>query len=832
MANHSATSSDFSYDVFLGYFNGGVCNAFIDRLYQALLEKGINTFRDGVTRPAFEEIEKSRLSMLVLCEKYASSIECLDEIVKISDYIDNKRKQVTVIFYKVEPSEVRKQKDSYEAAMDEHEKRNGQDPEKIEVWRKALTRVCDISGGSIKIEGIMLHPPTHEEIDNWSNTAFKKMKNLRILIVWNAKFSTGPSYLPNSLRLLDWTGFPSQSFPPEFYPERIVDFKLSHSPLIFAELLQIFKDLTFINLSQCQSITQIPNLSGAKNLRVLTLHRCHKLEGFDKSIGLYMSNLVYLSASECTMLKSFVPKMYFPSLEVLSFNFCTRLEHFPDVMRRMDKPLKIHLINTAIKEFPESIGKLTGLDCGDGSYLFDVSEDTPLFWARGKFPIVALTFVFGEMKMDRSEFFPGVVSAESHKVVLHLFIDNKEICHKDYHCCSVGEHHVLLCDLRVLFNKEEWQGLDACIGDDWKAVQVQCESHLAMSHWGVYVYKQKTNMDNILFSFPNSTDPMSSSSLVPNKTPHIQHLDLVEAFGQYLHTFKLEQFASVANELLRWWRNTDAGVSEEASALVYGTSLMQEHEEFVWHVSRILEMLMEITPKRIDDSKFQSAGQLVVELLMARAQPMKKKGHETLHINVSMPIILEECEYHPCTDLTKAPRGRYWGSVVLELEEGDPLVWRIWKSKKAIGKRVSVVLSKCQLASTEGASTSGHGEILEEEFKDPALEKLMRGIEQDAMSLNKSLGKLKATIVPRDVPVSDKYMMETTIIRAQERLGRLGPNFKKTPYGKLRVEHDSQGTIHMQHELGVEHDAQSSTQNKLGPTKILIRWIQSICTPK
>jgi len=122
-----------------------------------------------------------------------------------------------------------------------------------------------------------------------------------------------------------------------------------------------------MNLSHCQYITQIPDLSGAKNLSILTLDRCHKLEGFHKSFGLYMSKLVYLSVSECTMLRSFVPRMYFPSLEVLSFNFCTRLEHFPDVMRKMDKPLKIHMINTGIKEFPESIGNLTGLEYADMS---------------------------------------------------------------------------------------------------------------------------------------------------------------------------------------------------------------------------------------------------------------------------------------------------------------------------------------------------------------------------------------------------------------------------------------------------------------------------------
>jgi len=61
--------------------------------------------------------------------------------------------------------------------------------------------------GSCEIEGIMLHPPMDEVVDQWTNTAFEKMKNLKILIVRNATFSTGPSCLPNSLRLLDWMGF-------------------------------------------------------------------------------------------------------------------------------------------------------------------------------------------------------------------------------------------------------------------------------------------------------------------------------------------------------------------------------------------------------------------------------------------------------------------------------------------------------------------------------------------------------------------------------------------------------------------------------------------------
>lgn len=93
--------------------------------------------------------------------------------------------------------------------------------------------------GSAKVEGIMLHPPKQEKVDHWACNAFKKMKNLRILIVRNTMFSSGPSNLPNSLRLLDWKWYPSKNFPPDFYPYRIADIKLPHSSMILKKPFQV-----------------------------------------------------------------------------------------------------------------------------------------------------------------------------------------------------------------------------------------------------------------------------------------------------------------------------------------------------------------------------------------------------------------------------------------------------------------------------------------------------------------------------------------------------------------------------------------------------------------
>ena len=84
--------------------------------------------------------------------------------------------------------------------------------------------------GSNNIEGIMLDPPEEEEV-KWSGIAFEKMNNLRILIVRNTCFTQEPNYLPNSLRLLEWAGYPSKSLPSDFDPTNIVDLSLPYSHL-------------------------------------------------------------------------------------------------------------------------------------------------------------------------------------------------------------------------------------------------------------------------------------------------------------------------------------------------------------------------------------------------------------------------------------------------------------------------------------------------------------------------------------------------------------------------------------------------------------------------
>jgi hypothetical protein len=69
--------------------------------------------------------------------------------------------------------------------------------------------------GTRKIEIIHLNSPSSEAAIDWNGKAFKKMKNLKILIIKNGHFSQGARNLPTILRVLEWERCPLKS--PSFW---------------------------------------------------------------------------------------------------------------------------------------------------------------------------------------------------------------------------------------------------------------------------------------------------------------------------------------------------------------------------------------------------------------------------------------------------------------------------------------------------------------------------------------------------------------------------------------------------------------------------------------
>ncbi|KAK7300192.1 hypothetical protein RJT34_11029 [Clitoria ternatea] len=233
--------------------------------------------------------------------------------------------------------------------------------ERTRLWSYSdVIRVLTTNSGSEKIQGLMLDPPPEETPVNWNDRAFEKMKWLRILIVRNASFSTKPQHLPNHLRLLDWEEYQSNCFPRQFQPTDIIVFNLCKSHLTQAALFKKFSCLTIMNLSHSQSITELPDVGEVQNLRELRFDNCVNLIAVHKSVG-FLKKLVHFSASKCTKLRTFLPQMFLPSLEVLDLSVCVNLEHFPDITGKMEKPLMIYMMHTSISELPDSIGNLIGL---------------------------------------------------------------------------------------------------------------------------------------------------------------------------------------------------------------------------------------------------------------------------------------------------------------------------------------------------------------------------------------------------------------------------------------------------------------------------------------
>ncbi|XP_057754213.1 disease resistance protein RPP13-like isoform X2 [Arachis stenosperma] len=149
----AAPSSHFRYDVFLS-FRGYTRLRFTDTLYHALINKRIDTFRDSeelrigeeLEGSLLEAIERSRMSILILCDKYPTSRWCLDELVKIMECSENGRKRpVLPIYFNVAKSDVQFQLNEYRKAMAAHQEK-GRYNHKLEAWRSALSEVGKIYG--------------------------------------------------------------------------------------------------------------------------------------------------------------------------------------------------------------------------------------------------------------------------------------------------------------------------------------------------------------------------------------------------------------------------------------------------------------------------------------------------------------------------------------------------------------------------------------------------------------------------------------------------------------------------------------------------------------
>ena len=152
----SSSTPQWDYDVFLSFRGEDTRNGFTGHLYQALCDNGINTFIDNdlqrgeeISVELVKAIKSSMISIIIFSQDYAFSSWCLEELVEILNCKQNGQ-LVLPVFYKVDPSEVRKQEGNFKVALTKQEIKFKNNIEIVQRWRAALYEAASLSGWHYK----------------------------------------------------------------------------------------------------------------------------------------------------------------------------------------------------------------------------------------------------------------------------------------------------------------------------------------------------------------------------------------------------------------------------------------------------------------------------------------------------------------------------------------------------------------------------------------------------------------------------------------------------------------------------------------------------------
>ena len=118
--------------------------------------------------------------------------------------------------------------------------------------------------------------------------------------------------------------------------------------------------MRYVDLSQCESIRKIPDLSMSPNLKKLTLFCCKNLVEIDDSVG-RLDKLEVWDLGGCDKLETLPSCLSMKSLRYFNLESCKSLKKFPNISQEMKSLEKLYLQETGISELPPSFGNLTGI---------------------------------------------------------------------------------------------------------------------------------------------------------------------------------------------------------------------------------------------------------------------------------------------------------------------------------------------------------------------------------------------------------------------------------------------------------------------------------------
>ncbi|CAN6543610.1 unnamed protein product [Malus baccata var. baccata] len=222
------------------------------------------------------------------------------------------------------------------------------------AWEIVRQESNEEPGGSEAIEGIVLCSSEFEEA-HWNPEAFTKMCKLRLLHIHNVSLSKGPKYLPNALRVLKWSWYPSECLPPIFQPDELTRLSLQHSKIdrLWDGIKRLGK-LKSIDLSYSHNLTRTPDFTGIQNLEELVLEGCTNLIKIHSSIA-FLKRLRLLNLKDCKSVKSLPNKVEMESLEVFDISGCSKLKKIPEFVGEMKNFSRLSLSRTVVQEMPSSV---------------------------------------------------------------------------------------------------------------------------------------------------------------------------------------------------------------------------------------------------------------------------------------------------------------------------------------------------------------------------------------------------------------------------------------------------------------------------------------------
>ncbi|PRQ22460.1 putative TIR domain, P-loop containing nucleoside triphosphate hydrolase [Rosa chinensis] len=223
-----------------------------------------------------------------------------------------------------------------------------------------IHKVLKKNKGTDKIRAMVMDLP-ELQVAHWKPEAFSNLSQLSLLHIRNVDLPKGLTFLSNSLRLLDWSGYPLRSLPQNFEPDELIELNLCHSNIEHLwEGAKNFDKLKFIKLCHSQKIVQTPDLTGVQNLETIDLEGCKTLVKLHQSVG-QLKRLIVLNLKDCESLENIPSKIEMESLETLILSNCSKVKKIPEFAGNMKRLSKLYLNETAIEKLPVSIGCLSGL---------------------------------------------------------------------------------------------------------------------------------------------------------------------------------------------------------------------------------------------------------------------------------------------------------------------------------------------------------------------------------------------------------------------------------------------------------------------------------------